>query len=57
MMRRIAERFYTGAFVSVVRHWIASTDPMPPDAMAWAFTTLVFRAWPEMAGAHERTSA
>lgn len=55
-MRRIAARFYTGAFVSVVRHWIGSTDRLPPEAMAQAFTTLIFRGWPDMAGAHQRTT-
>lgn len=46
-MRRVAARFYTGAFVAVLRDWLRRPDAMDADRLAHAFTTLIFRGWPD----------
>ncbi|MCE0506515.1 TetR/AcrR family transcriptional regulator [Roseivivax sp. GX 12232] len=46
-LRRIAARFYTGAFVAVLRDWLRAREPIPPHELAAAFTSLAFGGWPD----------
>ncbi|MHA6326364.1 TetR/AcrR family transcriptional regulator [Roseivivax sp. CAU 1753] len=48
-LRRVAARFYSGAFIGVLNAWLQTPNPMPPERLAQAFTTLIFRGWPDVA--------